>query len=409
MKILQLCKKFPFPLNDGESIAVTFLAQAMKTCGAKLTLLSMNTRKHFFDLDTLPASFSHYEAIHTIEIDNRLKPVDAFCNLFSKDSYHISRFISLEFEKKLIDLLEKEHFDVVQLESLFMAPYIPAIRKYSRALVVMRAHNVEHEIWDRIAQQESGFLKKEYIAYLTAKLKRYELEMLAHYDLLVPITHRDELLFRALGYSGTSITIPVGLDMNKYQPNMDKFPSIKAISFIGSLDWMPNIEGLKWFLLEVWPFVQEELPEALFFIAGRNAPAWLSNYHNKGVQFVGEVPDAADFIEKYPVTVVPLLSGSGIRVKIVENMAMGRAIVTTTVGLEGIPATHNLEVLIADDPKPMATCIVDLLKVPDRSKMMGIASRAFVQKKFDNRLLATQLFEKMEECVQKKVHQRTTD
>ncbi|MCK6694298.1 MAG: glycosyltransferase, partial [Thermoanaerobaculia bacterium] len=139
MKILQLSKKFPFPLKDGESIAITNLARAFDELGNEVTLLAMNTSKHWFDPAQLPDTFNHYRAIHTVDIDNRLKPGAALRNLFSDRSYHIERFDNQLFEQKLIELLRQEHFDVIQLETLYLAPYLRIIRKYSEALVALRA------------------------------------------------------------------------------------------------------------------------------------------------------------------------------------------------------------------------------------------------------------------------------
>ena len=142
MKILQLCKKFPYPLKDGESIAVTYLSKALNQLGNQVTLLTMNTKKHYFDIAELPANYDQYQSIHFTDVDNEVKPFDAFLNLFSDDSYHISRFISIPFEQKLIEILKSEEFDFVQIETVNLAPYIPVIRRYSEAKISMRSHNV---------------------------------------------------------------------------------------------------------------------------------------------------------------------------------------------------------------------------------------------------------------------------
>lgn len=196
MKILQLCRKFPYPLKDGESIAVTSLAKAYRDLGATLTLLSFNTIKHFCEIDKLPASFNHYESIHTVYLDNYPEPKGAFLNLFSKKSYHISRFTTAEFTQALTKVLETNTFDVVQLESVYFAPYLPIIRELSTAKVVMRAHNVEFEIWDRVAQNTAFLPKKWYLNYLVKKLKRYEIAQLANYDLLLAMTAKDLAYFQ---------------------------------------------------------------------------------------------------------------------------------------------------------------------------------------------------------------------
>ena len=145
-RILQLTKKFPFPLKDGESIAVTNLSQSLKVLDCEITLLSMNTIKHYLDIDSLPPSFDHYHEIYTVKLDNRVTPLGAFINLFSRESFHVNRFFFKAFRDKLTDLLHKNQYDVIQLETLYLAPYIDLIRKYSNAQVVMRSHNVEFEI-----------------------------------------------------------------------------------------------------------------------------------------------------------------------------------------------------------------------------------------------------------------------
>ena len=152
MKILQLCKKFPFPLKDGESIAVNSLSKALHDEGCELTLLAMNTAKHYFRGKDMPEALSHYRGVFSVDVDNRIKLKDAFLNLFSRESYHISRFISREYGQKLGQLLRRQDFDIIQLETMYLAPYIPVIRRYTAAPIAMRAHNIEHEIWERISQ-----------------------------------------------------------------------------------------------------------------------------------------------------------------------------------------------------------------------------------------------------------------
>ena len=262
MKILQLCKKFPYPLKDGESIAVTYLSKALNQLGNQVTLLTMNTKKHYFDIAELPANYDQYQSIHFTDVDNEVKPFDAFLNLFSDDSYHISRFISIPFEQKLIEILKSEEFDFVQIETVHLAPYIPVIRRYSEAKISMRSHNVEFEIWQRIADNTDFLPKKWYINHLTKKLKKYEVNQLQNYDMMVAITQRDLDFFKKLGYKNKSVVTPIGLDINDYHPNFDTYNKAPSLSFIGALDWMPNYEGLMWFLENVW----DQLIERFLFL-----------------------------------------------------------------------------------------------------------------------------------------------
>lgn len=391
MKILQLCKKFPFPLKDGESIAITNLARALDELGNEVTLLAMNTTKHWTDPSLLPDTFDHYRAIHTVDIDNRLKPGAALRNLFSNRSYHIERFDNPNFEQKLIELLRQEQFDIIQLETLYLAPYLPVIRTYSNAAVALRAHNVEHEIWERIAAN-SHPLKRWYLNAITPRLKKYETERLNQYDLLIGITERDVQYFRRLGLVKPSVVTPIGIDSRDYTPDYNCYQKPLSLAFIGSLDWMPNVEGLKWFLDQVWtPLLAPAFPQLRFHIAGRNTPAWLRRLRMPGVTVHGEVPDAAAFINQHPVMVTPLLSGGGMRAKILEGMALGRVVLSTPLGLEGIHARHLQEALIADTPQDFLNAVKWCIAEGPALQRLGEQAQNFCFGHFDNLEVARQL------------------
>lgn len=399
MKILQLTKKFPFPLKDGEAIAVTYLSKAFHQLGCELTLLSMNTSKHFYDIQNLPSEFNHYDAIHLVNIDNKVKVLDAFLNLFTNKSYHIERFVSVEFEKKLITLLEQNEFDIIHLETLYLAPYIEIIRKYSKAKISMRSHNVEHEIWNRITENTGNSAKKWYLNLLTNRLENFEISHLNLYDIMVAITERDLNFFKRLGLKIPSIAAPIGLDLNDYPSKALPVKDNPEFCFIGSLDWLPNIEGLKWLLDLVWPKVLLKHPRAKFHIAGRNAPDWLSNIKMEGIVFHSEVPDAVEFICKHSVMLVPLLSGSGMRVKILEGMAMGRLIISTDIGLEGISANNNQEVIIANNPEQFAEAIGFAYENQEKVQWMGSSAREFILNNFDNHSIAKKVIKAYKQII----------
>ena len=387
MKILQLCRKFPYPLKDGESIAVTYLAKAYHELGAALTLLSFNTIKHFFKIEDLPPSFNHYQAIHTVYLNNHPEPVGAFLNLFSSKSYHITRFTTKDFYQKLETLLQQTSFDIIQLESVYFAPYIALIRQLSTAKIVMRAHNVEFEIWERVAENTAFLPKKWYLSHLVKKLKNYEIAQLQHYDLLLAMTQKDLAYFNKLGYRGKSLVTPIGLALVDY-PLFDITYEKPAISFIGSLDWVPNQEGLSWFLEEVWLDLRLEFPSLEIHIAGRNTPDWIFQKAGNGVIVHGEVPNAQAFLKKYPMTIVPLFSGSGMRVKILEGMAMARIVITTTLGIEGIPAKSEKSVLIADSKEAFIKKIRYIINNKSKALEIMHAARTFIAQHYDNKMIA---------------------
>ena len=399
MKVLQLCKKFPYPLLDGESIAITSLARSLSRLGAEVTLLAMNTAKHRVDTAALPATFDYYAAHYAVAVDNRLRKRAAFRNLFSNESYHIARFVSPAFAQQLTTLLQREQFDVIQLETLYLAPYLTTIRRYSSAKVVMRAHNVEHEIWERVADHETNLLKRWYLRHLTAKLRRYEWQMLDRYDLILPISALDEAAFREAGGTTESVVIPIGLDPARYTATPLRSEQPLRLSFIGSLDWMPNQEGLLWFVRRVWPKLRRAFPTLELHVAGRNTPPAIQQLRIPGITVHGEVPCARTFIRQYPVMVVPLLSGSGMRAKIVEGMALGKVVLTTKVGLEGIPAGHRETVLVADQPAAFVDALRWLVQHPDRLASVGAGARRFFEQRYDHRVIAERLLRQYEQLV----------
>lgn len=394
MKILQLCNKFPYPLKDGAAIASTCLASALASLGHEVSLLSMNTSKHWFDIDKLPPDFNYYRNIYTVFIDNRVKLADAMLNLVSGESYHVSRFVSARFRLELTRILRRTDFDAVIMETVFVAPYIETIRAISpRTLVILRAHNVEHEIWERIARN-SGPLKKWYLNLQAGRLKRYEITAVNACDIPGTVTSRDAETFQSLGTSGDFIGIPIGIHVKDYPVNQESFKKPLSIGFIGSLDWMPNEEGLRWFLDKVWkPLLRPAFPELTFHIAGRNAPVWLKNLEAAGVVFHGEVPDASEFVLQHSISAVPLLSGGGMRVKILEAMALGRMVISTTIGMEGINAESGKHCLIADKPEEWYQAMRDCLDGKYSPEAIGTSARKFCTDQFDNLRIAEDLIE----------------
>jgi len=257
----------------------------------------------------------------------------------------------------------------------------------------MRAHNVEFEIWERISSNTSFLPKKWYLKYLTRKLKKYELEHLNKYDYLVAVSERDLKKFKNLGYKNGAMASPIGLDMKNYTKINAVIPS-SDICFIGALDWIPNMEGLMWFLEKVWPQVHLRHPDLKFHIAGRNTPDTLKNLVVPNVIVHGEVADGIEFVDKHGIMIVPLFSGSGMRVKILEGMALGKVVITTAMGKEGIHAENNIHLLEADSPQQFVDRITDVVTGKADKKAIGAAARSFVENYYDHGINAMRLLEK---------------
>jgi len=384
MNILQLCKKFPYPSIDGETIAITNLGKALNHWGCDVTLLAFNTTKHYFDTSLLPTHYDHYKQIETVDIDNRLNPLHALRYLKAKDSYQLGRFKSKALEKKLAALLVAKKYNAVIVESAHMAHYIGTIRAHSDAQVIMKCHNVEHELWSRIAGNTRFWPKQWYLNKEAEMMKSFEFTATEAADGVIFLSKRDQSIFGKGGFKNRSIINPSSLQMDKYDRPVRKMsPNRFSIGFIGSLDWIPNVEGLKWFLDNVWPKLRKMLPYAEFHVAGRNPSNDFYNQESQKIYIHGEVRSAIDFMAEQDVLVVPLLSGSGIRIKILEALALGRTVITTKLGAEGIDAVHGEHLLVADDPVAFAQniqyCALDD-QLMDRLTTNG---KAFVRNNYD--------------------------
>jgi Glycosyltransferase len=394
MRILVVDNKMPYPAKDGGTIATLSLARSLRKCGCDVDLLAMNTPKHFCKVEDIPAEISSEINFFTVEVDTAIKATKALRNLlFSSMPYNAERFVSKAFEEKLRSLLSEKQYDVIQLEGLYLCPYIETIRKYSSAKIALRAHNVEHEIWQRMVENEKSLSKKWYKRIIAKRMRSFELAYINSYDLLVPITSRDADFFSQNGNAKPMHVVPLGLEPMSPLFSIDnstaEFPSF---SFLGALDWQPNIEGLEWFVRNVWSEYRIRHSGAKFRVAGRNADKGFADFLiSNGVDYHGELENVADFYATGTIFVVPLMSGSGMRVKVVEAMAAGRAVITTTIGTEGIATENGRNILIADEASKFIECMEKLADNRTLCDEISAEARRFVHENYDNDEIARNL------------------
>ncbi|MBW6460152.1 MAG: glycosyltransferase family 4 protein [Bacteroidales bacterium] len=389
---MQIANKFPYPPKDGGSIATLSLSRSLAKLGHEVTVLAMNTSKHYIDIRTVPEDLSSKIRFVGVPVNTNIKVHRLFRNFFfSRWPYNAERFIDKGFDQVLQETLKEWQFDIIQLEGLYLAPYLDTIRAYSKAKVAMRAHNIEHEIWARTVAQQKG-PRKVYLRHLAARIRKMEFRFLNRYDAVLPITARDGEMMKQMGCRLPMHVVPTGIEANELIPGHSamEFPSV---FHIGALDWMPNQEGLLWFMDNVWPAVLERNPGLMFYLAGRNAPPYFHSLPYDNVVFMGEVEDAYGFIRSRAVMIVPILSGSGMRIKIIEGMALEKAIVTTSIGTEGITTTHGKNILIADDPSEFAQHVCDLVASKEYCLEIGRNARKFVISHYDNETITRSLAE----------------
>ena len=382
MRVLFICNKSPYPAREGGPIAMKSLVDGLLAAGHQVKVLAVNSEKYQVNQDEIPDEFQRRTAIELVDVDLKIRPFNAFKALLRNESYHVKRFISEKFKEKLLEILKASSFDIVQLETVFMVPYVADIREHTTAPIVLRTHNIEHLIWKRIASQTKFPLKRLYIEHLSKTLKTYELQSLNLVDGIAAITRKDASFFRGQTHTST-IDIPYAIQPDHFEPAFGVADK-PAFFHLGAMNWIPNQEGIKWFLEKVWPLVIKKKPEARFVLAGRFMPDWLLHYKAKGIEVVGEVDDAAGFVRGRDIAVVPLLSGSGIRIKIIEAMALGKTVLTTTIGAEGINYVDMKHLFIADNAEKMAAIMIQLYENPEQASKIGKAARQLVEDLHDN-------------------------
>lgn len=356
MKVLIISSRVPFPLRDGGAIATFNLVKGLTDIGVEVDFATLNTNKHHVDEHTLKTEFGFIHNLLAFDVVTDVKPWEAFINLFSNKSYNIERFTNQEFASKIQKLIDQNQYNLIQFEGLFVAQYLLLIK--TEVPCILRQHNIEYMIWERLQKHESNPLKKWYLKLLANRLKEFEKKITPLFDTVVSITKDDEMHSRTELNAKLTSTIPAGLMTADYPQNTI---DLNSIYHVGSMEWMPNQDAMNWFHESIWPIIEKQAPNAMFYMGGKNMPESFNSFGSKQFIIAGEIEDLKSFTCDKSILAVPLRSGSGIRIKTIEAMISGKAVVTTKIGAQGLPLVHEVNCLIADDEQSFAAAILRLL------------------------------------------------
>ncbi|MEA2165082.1 MAG: polysaccharide biosynthesis protein PslH [Thermoanaerobaculia bacterium] len=392
MRILQLTPRLSFPPSDGGRVVMLQIATALQRAGAGVRILSLNPRKQHASVEAA-RQFLDPIPIDAVDIDTSAHLRAALRSFRIGAPQLVARFYSPHFAATLRSILQADDVDVVQIESPFLLPYVPAIREVSSGTVVLRSLNVEFRIWEQMAAREKHLPKRAMLRAVARALRRYELRQLDTCDALVTITDDDARDFRALGCTRPIYVLPGGVeaglahDSEEAGQRAGEEPlsiAPRSAGFLGSLDYRPNQEAALWIAETLHPRL-----DASIHIAGSNAPAWLrERLETSGVTFDGRIADAGAFIRSRDVMIAPLFSGGGMRIKILEAMAQGKPVVATTIGAAGIAVTHGENILLADHAETFAAAVSGLLHNRSRAASIGNAARQLVASRYSTDALA---------------------
>lgn len=377
IKVLVIGNRVPLPPRDGGALASLQILELYAKAGFQTDFITLNTLKHFVDENKIQEELSFLHSVVTIYKDTSLRPFELLINLFfSNKSYNLERFYSNELEDKIVEKISSTTYDWIHVESLFSAPFLLKLKKSISIPIVIRTHNIEHQIWERLSEESSNPLKKIYLKIMSERLFKEELKLLSLADTLFHIAPTDADFFVKELPKIKHVYLPYAV--KPFEGPEDLNVITNSVGFIGSMEWIPNKKGLQWFLDMVWPKVLNELPDALFRIAGKNMGKEFQNKPYKNVEIIGEVEDSQAFMQENKLLVVPLFSGSGIRIKTLEAMSLNIPVVSTSIGAQGINAKNGTDILLADSAKDFASAIVKLLSNESFRKQVVKGGKTYV-------------------------------
>jgi glycosyltransferase involved in cell wall biosynthesis len=398
LKILILSHRVPFPQNGGYAIVVANTIKGLVNEGHDVSLVALNAKRNSHDSSLPDEDLMGKINYRAYDIDTTVTVLGVAMNLFKTTSFNVDRYYDPEFETLLIREVRSNNYDVIQFEGLFVTLYMPAVRKHSNAKLIYRAHNIENQIWWRLSQQKIDPFKKSYLRMHARRIKNYERQQLNKFDAITVFTHQDKQTLSEYGVEVPIEIIPVGLRLEKYKPDISKteFPSL---FFLGSLDWLPNREGMEWFLESfINDITSGDLPVKLY-VAGNDIPERFDDYEALGKIYIqGEVDDALEFVNSKSIMIVPLLSSGGMRVKIVEGMAMQKCIISTSLGAEGINFTNGHDILIADNREEFYDAIQQCIRDEEYCIQLGKNARLLAEKEHDVNVVIKNLVAFYQDC-----------
>ncbi|MGB6383719.1 MAG: glycosyltransferase [Terriglobales bacterium] len=303
------------------------------------------------------------------ELAGAARGLDYLAHFGTGPPYAVSRFADNRVQKQLQDWFREQRFDVAVCDFLDAAINFPGRLNIPSVLF---QHNVESEIWRRHADTAGNPVKKMMYRMEFRKMLRYERATVRKFQHVIAVSENDRALMTKWVDGDRVTVVPTGVDLAQYRPAPNPLDaSAPLITFVGAMDWEPNVDGVEYFCGEVWPAIKAEIPQARFRIVGRNpdrrVQRWASNPINNdnSIEVTGRVPSVVEHLHQSAVVIVPLRIGGGTRLKIYEAMATAKAVVSTTVGAEGLDVHHGRDIMLADDPSSFAQAVIMLLRDPE--------------------------------------------
>lgn len=293
------------------------------------------------------------------ELSGIVRVLDYLAHLNSQPPYAVSRFVNSKVQEQVQAWFRDQRVDVAVCDFLDAAVNFPG--RFNIPCVLFQ-HNVESEIWRRHAETASNPLKKAMYRMEFGKMQRYERGAVRKFQHTVAVSENDRALMTQWVDGDRVTVVPTGVDLAEYRPAPDASEPGPVVTFVGAMDWEPNVDGVEYFASEIWPAIKADVPEARLRIVGRNPDRRVKKWVSESIEVTGRVPSVVEYLHQSAVVIVPLRIGGGTRLKIYEAMATAKAVVSTTVGAEGLDVRHGRDLMLADDAPSFAQAVIMLLR-----------------------------------------------
>ncbi|XOV68173.1 MAG: glycosyltransferase family 4 protein [Fluviicola sp.] len=387
MKVLLVGHKPAYPKVDGGCVASAAFLHNLLDAKCKVHYSFLCTEKHPYKEEAFPKSVKDKITLNSTYVDTSVKKLDAFKHLFNASSFNVERFYNQKFEEDLIQRIKQENFDVIIFDNVFAARYQNGLKKASpKTPCFIRTHNVEFQIWEGLALGTSNFAVRKYLKKLTKDLKRVEINAYNDSDGVITITEEDKKELKKLNVSTPIETAPVSV----YIPEYSHDYSQSALFHLGAMNWRPNVEAVET-VIKYLPSWLEQDSDIHFTIAGIQSEERYDHLACASITVAGFVPDVLEFVSSQGILVAPIQSGSGVRIKILEMMALGIPVITTTLGAQGIKDTTGL--LLADNHESLAKAVYTLRNDENKRKELGQKAKSIITLHHNSETISKKIIE----------------
>ena len=386
MKIIFLISQIPYPPDTGAKIRSFNLIRRLAE-RHEITLVTYADKNR--ELSKIEALRKYCKKVIVVRRSGKPALYTLFTNIFSVFPYTIDKYYSKDMERRISELIKDGKYDLVHCDSLQMSLNL---RSAANVPLVLTEHNVESQILERCVLNEKNFLKKTYIKLQTQKLSDYEISACRSFNRCITVSETDRFYLADNSGIDTISVVPNGVDCEYFRPQNARIKPYRLV-FTGSLDWLPNEDALVYFFNDIYPALKRKVPGLNITVVGRNPSQKLLRIAEREprIHITGSVNDVRPYIAESEIFIVPLRIGGGTRLKILEAMAMGKPVISTSIGAEGLDVEDGRNILLADMPEDFNRHIIELFQNNEKRSKLAKAGRKLVEEKYDWSKIAKEL------------------